>query len=67
MAWTCKQCGHRNDNYYNNCQNSSCPTHDSQRRSNKWWKCVCGQYNYENKPYCDKCGKEESQAVQRGG
>lgn len=67
MSWTCPHCGQVNDNSDNNCTNSRCPTHDSQRNSNRWWKCSCGHYNYENKPYCDRCGKPESEAVSRGG
>jgi len=67
MGWKCKECGYYNDNRDNTCQNERCSTHASQRTSNHWWKCRCGTYNYENQPWCEKCGKSRDEAVSHGG
>ncbi len=66
MGWKCKECGQYNEDYNNNCQNPHCPTQTTKRSNDRWWKCPLGHYNYENQPWCDKCGKSRDEAVAWG-
>lgn len=67
MSWRCTDCYNYYADNVKNCTNPRCPSHPSQRKNNKWWKCKCGAYSYANARYCQNGHPKDTHSIIEGG